>query len=322
MHEPELSRIYALLLTDVVDSTALSEKMGAAATATLWAAHDRYARDLLPIWRGREVDRTDGMLLLFDAPGDAAEFALAYHRALAALDPPLFARAGLHLGPVVLRENSASDVARGAKRLEVDGTPKALTARVMAIAGGGQTLLSADARNALGETARRIESHGHWRLKGIALPIELFEIGDVGAPFIPPADAAKAYRVVLQDDVWLPVREIRNSLPADRDTFVGRRDTLDDLAQRFDAGFRLVSVLGIGGTGKTRLAARFGWTWLGDYPGGVWFCDLCQARGVDGIAFAVAQGLDVPLGKGDPVAQLGHAIVGRGKCRPDTCRRC
>jgi len=33
--------------------------------AALWAAHDRIARDLLPVRRGREIDKTDGMLLLF-----------------------------------------------------------------------------------------------------------------------------------------------------------------------------------------------------------------------------------------------------------------
>jgi len=45
----------------------------------------------------------------------------------------------------------------------------------------------------------------------------------------------------------------------------------------------------------------------------VWFCDLSEARSLDGIASAVATALGVPLGKGDPVVQLGHAIAGRGQ---------
>ena len=309
-----MSEVRALLLTDVVDSTKLSEALGDAAMAVLWAAHDRLARDLLPVWRGREIDKTDGMLLLFDTAGDAAAYAVAYHRALAGLNPPLQARAGLHVGPVILRENSRSDVARGAKPIELEGTAKAVAARVMSIASEGQTLISADARNALGEITLRLESHGHWRMKGIAEPIELFEIGDAVAPFAPPPDAAKAYRVVREGDVWLPAREIRHSLPAERDAFVGRRESLLELAQHLDTDARLVSVLGIGGTGKTRLVTRFGWSWLGDFPGGVWFCDLSQARSLDGIVHAVAQGLDVPLGKDDPVTQLGQAIAGRGQC--------
>ena len=60
--------VRALLLTDVVDSTPLSEELGDRAMADVWAAHDRAARDLLPMWRGREIDKTDGMLLLFDEP--------------------------------------------------------------------------------------------------------------------------------------------------------------------------------------------------------------------------------------------------------------
>ena len=80
-----MSDLRALLLTDVVDSTKLSQRIGDAETARLWAAHDRAARDLLPAWHGREIDKTDGMLLLFEAAMDAVGYAMAYHRALAGL---------------------------------------------------------------------------------------------------------------------------------------------------------------------------------------------------------------------------------------------
>ena len=70
-----MSDVRALLLTDVVDSTKLSESLGDAAIAALWAAHDRVARDLLPRHRGREIDKTDGMLLLFDEAADAVAYA-------------------------------------------------------------------------------------------------------------------------------------------------------------------------------------------------------------------------------------------------------
>ncbi len=304
----------ALLLTDVVDSTQLAQRIGDDAMARLWAAHDRAARDLLPAWRGREIDKTDGMLLLFDAVPDAVGYALAYQRALGALVPPLQARAGLHAGRVTLRENPAADVALGAKPLEVEGVAKAVAARVMSVASGGQVLLSADARQGLGDERLRLQSHGHWRLKGVDSPIELFEVRDGDGPFVPPPDADKAYRVVRQGGLWLPVRDIRHSLPAERDAFVGRDDALARLAGAIQAGARLVSVLGIGGVGKTRLVTRYGWSWLGEFPGGVWFCDLAPAQDVGGIVAAVAQGLDVPLGREDPVAQLGNAVAGRGRC--------
>lgn len=75
-----------------------------------------------------------------------------------------------------------------------------------------------------------------------------------------------------------------------------------------------MSVQGTGGTGKTRLVVHYAWNTLGDWPGGVWFCDLPEAREVDGIAWAVARALGVPLGKQDPIASIGSAIAARGRC--------
>src|SRR5436190_22765525 len=109
-----MSERRALLLTDVVDSTATSEALGDAAAAALWSAHDRVARDLLPLWRGREIDKTDGMLLLFEHASDALGYAKAYNQAIQKLTVPLASRAGLHVGHVTLRENSAADVVLGA----------------------------------------------------------------------------------------------------------------------------------------------------------------------------------------------------------------
>lgn len=309
-----MSEVRALLLTDVVDSTKLSEKLGDRASAALWTAHDRVARDLLRAWRGREIDKTDGFLLLFSSAADATGYALAYHQAISALEVPLRARAGLHVGPVILRENSAADVALGAKSVEVEGMAKPIAARVMSLALGRQTLLTADARKAMGDTNLRIQSHGFWRMKGVSEPMELFEAGDAASGFAAPPDGEKAYRVMRQGDLWLPVRQIKHGLPAERDAFVGRHETMLELARRLDDGARLVSVLGIGGSGKTRLVRQFAWRSLGEFPGGAWFCDLAQARSVDGVVHAVASALDVPLGKDDPIVQLGNAIAGRGRC--------
>ncbi len=327
-----------LLMTDVVDSTGLAARLGDAAASVLWTAHDRMARDLLHRWQGREIDKSDGFLFLFERPAQAVHFALAYQRALGALDPPLQARAGLHVGPVLLRKNPAADVASGAKPLEVEGLAKPLTARVMALAQPGQTLLTAQALAQLKWAAPRPASasidaapdgslalavpvptlpHGHWRVQGLEAPIELYAAGEPDTAVetsAAPAESAKAYRVVQRNGLWLPMRDVRHSLPSERDPFVGRTTALQALAQCFERGARLVSLLGLGGCGKSRLAQRFGWTWLGDYEGGVWFCDLTPARTLDGMALAVAQGLDVPLAGGEPVALLGQALRGRGPC--------
>jgi class 3 adenylate cyclase len=312
-----MSEIVALLFTDAVDSTLTTQRLGDERALALWTEHDRRARDLLRRHHGREIDRADGFLLLFDSAADAARHALDYHAAMAELG--LAARAGLHVGPVVLRPASAADIALGAKPVEVEGLAKPLAARVMAMARGGQTLLSAAARQALEGTgldaATQIRSHGHYRLKGIAEPVEVFELGTLPqCSFTPPADADKSYRVVRSGDLWQPAREIPRHLPAERDAFVGRGADLQAIARHFDEGARLLTLLGPGGTGKTRLAVRYGQAWLGDWPGGVWFCDLAEASTVDGIHYAVGSALGVRLGAGDAAAQLAEAIAGRGRC--------
>src|SRR6185295_17776160 len=169
---------HALLFTDLVDSTALVERLGDARGASVLAEHDRSARALLARHGGREIDHSDGFFLLFADAARAAAFALAYHAAIAPLG--LLARAGLHVGAVTLRENVADDVARGAKPVEVEGIAKPLAARVMSLARGGQTLLTQAARAALSDSldvaTTAIEGRGHWQLKGIAEPVELFEL--------------------------------------------------------------------------------------------------------------------------------------------------
>ena len=305
---------HVLLMTDVVDSTQLSERLGDDAAAALWQAHDRITRTLLRQWRGREIDKSDGFLLLFDSVADALGCALATHQALAALQPPLRARAGIHVGALRLRPNSAADIQQGAKPLEVDGIAKPLAARIMGLARGGQTLLSEAAHAALAPGGWQLAAHGHWRLKGLPEPLLLFEAGEPGAPLLPPEDSAKAYRVIATSAGWTPLHTVPNSLPAERDGFVGRNEPLAELARRYHHGARLVSVLGIGGVGKTRLALRFARHWQGDYPGGAWFCDLSSARGLDGLLKATAQGLGLPLGKVDPALRVGEAIAARGAC--------
>ena len=72
-----MSEVRALLLTDVVDSTSLSESLGDEEIADLWAAHDRVARDLMQQTQGREIDKTDGMLVMFDTAADATDDGIA-----------------------------------------------------------------------------------------------------------------------------------------------------------------------------------------------------------------------------------------------------
>ena len=105
--------IRTLLLCDLVASTQLIERIGDSTAADLLARHDRFARDLLSNFNGREIDKSDGFLLLFDRPIEAVGFALAYQAKLrelgATFDSQMASRVGIHLGEVVLRERKSAD---------------------------------------------------------------------------------------------------------------------------------------------------------------------------------------------------------------------
>ncbi len=207
-----------LLLIDLVDSTKTVERLGDAGAAELFRQHDRLARDLLREFRGFEIDKTDGFLLIFESPASAIRYALAYHAIIADLSKhlgvPLYGRAGIHTGEVILRQNTPDDVARGAKPLEVEGLAKPLTARIASLASPKQTLLSRTAFD-LGRAARLDEerdddtlrwiAHGPYVIKGVEEPVDVFEVGLAGvSPLAVPPDTEKAHRVVAEgDDVTL-----------------------------------------------------------------------------------------------------------------------
>ena len=195
-----------VLVTDLVGSTALVEQVGDGRAHHILTLHDRLTRDLLARHEGREIDKSDGFLLLFDRPADAVRFALDYHRELRELSEelgtPLEARVGMHFGEVYIHENTYSDVARGAKTVEVEGITKPIAARVMALARGSQTLLTRAACDLVRSLVEknpdlRVEDWGNYRFKGVAQPIAVHEIGEIGqAPFTPPPRASRRIRSV------------------------------------------------------------------------------------------------------------------------------
>ena len=293
------------LFTDIEGSTPLWEQQPDAMQAAL-ARHDRLLRHVIESSGGCIVKSTgDGVYAVFAVAAGALAASLAAQRSLQeteadASNPApgateartplsLRVRMGLHTGVAEFRDG------------DYFGAVLNHAARIMAAAHGGQVLLSAVTaelvRGCLPEGVA-LRDIGEYRLKGLLDPKRLHQVVAPGlrADFPPLASPTG------------------HTLPAERDAFVGRGESLTDLARRIDGGARLISVLGLGGTGKTRLVTRFGWSSFGDFPGGVWFCDLSEARSLDGVLHAVAHGLDVPLGKDDPVVQLGNSMAARGKC--------
>lgn len=201
-------QLRTILLTDLVDSTALIERLGDVPASELFREHDHLVLTLQQQWRGRLIDRSDGLLLLFERPIDGLGFALDYTRGLRDIGKSrqidLQARAGLHVGELLTWKNSDAAVQVGAKPLEVEGLAKPMAARLMMLARPGQILLSAVAEplarraaRELGERGQNLlwKSYGRWRFKGVPETQEVYEVGEVGiAPLRAPGNNPKAWR--------------------------------------------------------------------------------------------------------------------------------
>jgi formylglycine-generating enzyme required for sulfatase activity/class 3 adenylate cyclase len=199
--------IRTLLFTDLVDSTRWIRQVGDDDWALKISVRlDRIMRDLVERHGGREIDKSDGFFFLFENPRNAVICALQYHQELAQFSQEtaieLEARAGIHVGEVWLRWNPPEEVARGAKLLEVEGFAKPLTARVMSLSHGRQTLLT---QNAFDLARRAIEEeetfpfevrwvcHGKYHIKGMDEPLRIYEVGDPRvAPLRAPMNSDKA----------------------------------------------------------------------------------------------------------------------------------
>ncbi len=204
------SVLRTLALCDLVDSTGLIERMGDLSAAALIRKHDRLARTLANRHGGREIDKTDGFMMMFNRPVEAVAFALDYQRGLkqlnAAENANLSARVGIHVGDVVVWSNSPEDIAKGAKPIEVEGLVKPITSRLMNLALPGQILLSNiayslahRAQSELGDYLERARwrTHGRYRFRGVPDPVAVFEVGEEGmAPLKAPPWSSKAHREV------------------------------------------------------------------------------------------------------------------------------
>ena len=197
-----------VLLCDVVESTALVERLGDVLAVALLQRHDRLLRQLIALCHGQLVDKADGALALFERPIQALDFALRYQRELRELGTleglDLKARIGLHVGDVMTWPNSPKDVLAGAKAFEVEGLAKPVAARLMNLARPGQILMSGMAQNLcqravgeLGEAGANLRwlMHGRYSFKGVPAPMLVHEVGEPGlSPLRAPESGAKAWR--------------------------------------------------------------------------------------------------------------------------------
>ncbi len=159
-----------VMFTDVQGSTALRDARGDAEADAVLAVHARIVRDALAEHGGREAQFLgDGFLIVFDDPVHALDCAIDVQRALQRhnLTEPRLAlrvRIGMHHGEVA----------------EHDGIPHGqvvhAAARVTAQAAGGQVLVSADVRAAVGDRGRSLADLGLFWLKGFPERWRLYEV--------------------------------------------------------------------------------------------------------------------------------------------------
>ncbi|MET0810559.1 MAG: BTAD domain-containing putative transcriptional regulator, partial [Thermoleophilaceae bacterium] len=285
-------RVLTMLFTDIEGSTRLARAAGREWVQVL-AGHNELLRGAVER-AGGQVDGSEGdaVFAYFDDPDAAAEAASAAQRALQdhAWPPTvgeLRVRMGVHTGRI-------HRDAGGYSGLEVH-----LAARVTAAGHGGQVLVSDAARTLLGERFALIDLGEH-RLKDFPTPERIWQLTHRGA-------ASSGFPPLRTE----PVRP--TNLLADPRQLVGRAEELRVLRGRLTGDERLVTIVGLGGTGKTRLAAAAAEGLLSAFEGGVWLVSLAGVREPGALVPAIGAALGVDAGDG---RSLDEAVAGRLRARP------
>jgi predicted ATPase/class 3 adenylate cyclase len=268
------SRTFAFLFTDVEGSTRLWEEHGDAMRVAL-AQHDALLRESVESRGGAVVKSTgDGMLAVFEGPAVAIAVAVGAQRALESVvwgdTGVLRVRMAVHCGPATERDG------------DYFGTTLNRAARIMALGHGGQVLVSEavavlvrDVRLDADATLRDLGEH---RLRDLSQVERVFQVdwpgvsGDFG-----PLRSVDAFAT---------------NLPSQLTSFVGREDEVETLTALVRS-CRLVTLTGVGGVGKTRLALRLAAEVLPEAADGVWVCELAAADGEEAVLEIVTRALGV-----------------------------
>jgi predicted ATPase/class 3 adenylate cyclase len=270
-----------LLFSDIEGSTRLLKRSGDA-YAGLLAEHRRVLREAFEQYGGYVLDSEgDAFFVAFSSANDAASAAAEAQRALAEHEWPgeheIRVRMGLHTG----------------EPRPVDGRYVGLdvhhAARVMAAGHGGQVLVSESTRALLDERIR-VRDLGSHRLKDLSGTQRLFQLDVEGLPTEFP-----------------PLKTLDNrvtNLPTPPNAFIGRTRELADtqaLLQRDDV--RLLTLIGTGGTGKTRLALQLAADVIDQFKHGVFFVSLAPVRDWELVVPTIARTLGLREQPGETVLE-------------------
>jgi predicted ATPase/class 3 adenylate cyclase len=266
------------LFTDIEGSTKLVTQLGIERWEEVLRDHARIVGGAIAGAGGERVHTEgDSFFAVFEAPTAAVAAAARAELELAGHpwphDAQVRVRMGMHTG-----EAKRASPESGADFVGLDVHH---AARVASAAYGGQVLLShateAAARHALpaGVSLRDLGVH---RLKDLSEPERLYQLVIDGAPgnFPPPRTLGRAAA----------------ALPVQPTSFIGREQEIGE-ARRLLGRTRLLTLVGPGGTGKTRLALQLAAEIADEFDGGVWFVPLEAVTDASGMHGAIARALGV-----------------------------
>ena len=266
------------LFTDVEGSTRRWEADADGMRAAL-AAHDQVLRQAIETTRGWLFKHTgDGVCAAFASPRSAVDAAV---EAQLALELPV--RMGLATGEADLRDG------------DYFGAALNRAARVMAAGHGGQILLTDSTAGLL--SGVDLMDLGPRQLRDLSTPVEVFQVRAPGLRTDFPALRA----------LDTSPGNLRPALTS----FIGRESEVDQVQAAVKV-HRLVTLTGVGGVGKTRLALEVATRLADEFPDGVWLFELAAVADPAAVPDAVAAVLGVTQQQGKNVAEsVAAALEGR-----------
>ncbi len=279
------------LFTDIQGSTSLWQDDPESMEIAL-KRHDEILRKAVN-QAGGYVFKTvgDAFCCVFSKAEDAIRSALAAQLVLQeepwGTPRPLRVRMSLHTGAARERDN------------DYFGPTVNRVARIESLAHGGQVVMSrvtAELVRDLLPEGVKLEEKGAHRLKDLARPEEIFQLIHPDLPSLFPP---------LRSMDVLP-----NNLPIQATPLIGREKEIEALLGYFrDPECRLVSVVGPGGMGKTRIALQVAADLVDKHRDGTWFVDLSSVTRPEGVALAAGSVLGIPQDTDqDPVEHVAAAL--------------
>jgi len=267
---------FTFLFTDIEGSTVLLRRLRESLYTQVLADHRSLIRSGLAAHGGREVDtQGDGLFAVFSSSSACLAAVIEMQTALETRAWPggehVRVRMGIHTG-------EASKTATGLIGLDVHRA-----ARVAAVGYGGQVLLSEAAAALVRDwipAQAALKDLGVHRLKDLGRPERIFQLQAPGLEAEFPPLRSLGNPALL------------NNLPAQLSTFVGRDRELADVRALVESS-RLVTLIGAGGCGKTRLSLQVAAELLDGTGDGVWLVELAAVSDPDAVPSAICGALGI-----------------------------